>query len=176
MLLGGGIILAILGFLAILFPFVPGITIALLLGALLVVGGVVHVAHAFSARGWKGFLWQVLLGLVYLAAGLLLMANPIVTLASVTILLVAYFLVEGVVEIFMGFRLRPESNWGWVIASGVVSLLLAGLLWVNWPSSAAWAVGLLLGVALLSSGISMILVAWGGRRAARAGTPTSAAG
>jgi len=94
----------------------------------------------------------------------------------VTILLTAYFLVEGVVEIFMGFRLRPESNWGWVIASGVVSLLLAGLLWVNWPSSAAWAVGLLLGVALLSSGISMILVAWGGRRAARAGTPTSAAG
>jgi len=165
MLVGG--IIAVLGLLAILFPYVTGVSLSLLLGILAIVGGVVHVASAFSAQGWKGFLWQVFLGVVYAGAGIILMANPVLTLASVTILLTAYFLVEGVVEIFMGFRLRPESNWGWVIASGVVSLLLAGLIWVNWPSSAAWAVGLLFGVGLLTNGVSMILVAMGGRNAAQ---------
>lgn len=162
-LVGGGVVLAVLGVLAIIFPFVTGVALSLLLGALLVVGSLVHFATAFSARRWRGFAWHVLLGLVYAVAGISLMANPVVGLATLTILLVAYLLVDGVVEILMGLRLMGQRGALWVAASGVVSLLLAGLVWAGWPSSALWAVGLLFGASLLASGVSMVAIGLGGR-------------
>ncbi|WP_313690850.1 HdeD family acid-resistance protein [Halorarum halobium] len=164
-LLGGGIVLAALGVLAIFTPFVTGVTLSLLLGAILIVGGLVHLVNAFSARGWSGSLWQVVLGIVYGLAGVSLLVNPVLGLATLTLLLVAYFAVDGVVEIVMGLRMRPESRWAWVAGSGVISLLLAVLLWVGFPSTALWAVGLLVGVGLLSSGFSLISVALVGRKA-----------
>lgn len=163
-LVGGGIVLGVLGVLAIVFPFVTGVALSLLLGALLVVGSLVYFASAFSAQGWRGFAWHVLLGLVYAVAGITLMANPVVGLATLTVLLVAYFLVDGVVEIVMGVRLLGQRGAWWAIASGAVSLVLAGLVWVEWPSSALWAVGLLFGVGLLTSGFSMVAIGVGGRR------------
>jgi len=175
-LMGAGAILAILGVLAIIFPFVTGLALSLLLGALLVVGSILHFAHAFSAQKWTGAVWQILLGLLYVVAGIALMANPVVGITTLTILLIAYFLVDGVIEIVMGFQLRGEHGWGWMIASGVISLILAGLIWVNFPSSAAWAVGLLFGVGLLTTGISMMLVANGGRRAVQEAPAAPAAG
>lgn len=175
-LMGAGIVLAVLGVLAIVFPFVTGVTLALLFGALLIVGSIIHFAQAFSGRGWKGFFVQVLLGLLYAAAGISLMANPVVGLATLTILLVAFFAVEGIFEIVMGIRLRGERYWVWPIVSGVVSLLLAWFIWTGFPSSAAWAVGLLVGVGLLTSGLQMVLVAYGGRRAVQEATVAPAAG
>lgn len=177
-LMGAGILLAVLGVLGMIFPFVTGVTLSVLLGALLVVGSIFHFAQAFSGRGWRGFAVQVLLGLVYVAAGISLLANPVIGLTTLTLLLVAFFVVQGVLEILMGVRLRGERNWVWPVVSGVVSLVLAWLIWTSWPSSAAWAVGLLFGVGLLTSGIQMVLVAMGGRRALEeaATTPTAGAG
>lgn len=153
-----GIVIALLGVLGILFPYVTGISISLLLGGVLVVGALIHVAHAFRARGWKGFAWQAILAIVYAFAGISLLANPVLGLATLTILLIAYFLVSGIVETVMGLQLRGEPSWGWVVASGVLSIVLAGLLWAGFPSTAAWAVGLLFGISLLSTGISMYSV------------------
>ncbi|MFD1511777.1 HdeD family acid-resistance protein [Halomarina rubra] len=167
-----GIVLSLLGLLAIVFPFVTGVSLSILLGALLVVGALFHVAHAFSAGGWKGFALQVLLAGIYAIAGIGLLANPVVGLATLTLLLVGYFLADGIVEILLGLRLRGDAGWVWLLASGVISVLLAVLLWVGFPSTAAWAVGLLFGVSLLSSGLSMVFV---GRSSARAETDTAAA-
>jgi uncharacterized membrane protein HdeD (DUF308 family) len=164
-LIGAGIIVAALGVLAIFTPFVTGIALSIMLGALLVVGALVHAAHAFSARGWKGSIWQVVLAVVYALAGISLLANPVVGLATLTVLLIAYFVVEGIVEVVMGLRMRPESRWGWMTASGVISLLLAVLLWTGLPSTALWAVGLLFGVSLLSTGLSMVGIGMAGRKA-----------
>lgn len=172
-LMGVGAVISILGVLAIAFPFLTGVTLSFLLGILLLVGAVAHGAQVFSARTWKGVIWQGLLIFVYGAAGLSLLVNPLVGLTTLTILLIAYLLVDGVVEIIMGMRLRGDGGWGWVVASGVISLVLAWLLWAGWPVTAAWAVGLLFGVALLSSGVSLLLVAWSGRRAVE---ETTAAG
>ncbi len=166
----GGAVIAALGVLAIAFPFVTGISLSLLLGAVLIVGGAVHVAHAFAAKGWKGVAVQVLLAVVYLVAGIGLMANPLLGLTTLTILLIGYFLADGVVEIVMGLQLRPEAKWGWVVASGALSFVVAGLLLASFPSAAQWAVGLLFGVNLLVSGLSMIMVAMNGRDVARSGT------
>lgn len=174
-LVGVGVVIGALGVLAIAFPFVTGIALSLLLGAVLVVGSVFHVAHAFSAGGWKGAVWQVVLGVVYLVAGLSLMSNPLLGLATLTLLLVAFLLVDGVVEVAMGLRLRPERGWAWVVGSGVIGVVLAGLIWTGWPSSALWAVGLLFGVNLLVTGLSMVAVGVGARRAGRA-APAPAAG
>jgi uncharacterized membrane protein HdeD (DUF308 family) len=167
--MGAGVVLAVLGLLAILAPFVTGVALSILLGALLVVGSLVNVAHAFSARGWTASLWQIVLAVVYAVAGVALLVNPVVGLATLTILLIAFFLVEGVVEIVMGLRMRGEARWGWVVASGAISLLLAGLLWAGFPSSALWAVGLLFGVHLLTTGISLVAVAMMGRKAMATG-------
>ncbi|MEA5389352.1 DUF308 domain-containing protein [Haloarculaceae archaeon H-GB2-1] len=97
------------------------------------------------------------------------MANPVVGLATLTILLIAYFIFSGFTEIALGLQMRSDPRWVWPIVSGLISLLLAGLLWVGWPSSALWSVGLLFGASLLSTGMSLMLVANSGRTAAAAG-------
>ena len=165
--MAGGILVALLGLLGVLLPLVPDLSLPFAFGALLVVGSAVHVAHAVAVAGWSGFLWQVFLGIVYGVAGIVLLAGSAFGLTSPTLVLVAYLVVQGVVLLVMAARVRPESNWGGVLVSGAVSLLAGGLVWVNWPGDAAWAVGLLFGAALLSTGGAMMLVAWGGRRAAR---------
>ncbi len=160
--IAGGVI-ALIGVLAIAFPFVTGISMTYLLGALLVLGGIVHGVHAFSARGWKGSLWQVTLGVVSALAGLLLLANPILGLASLTLLVIAYLLVDGIAELGLSLRMGAQKGRGWIAASGAISLVLAGLLWLGFPADAMWAVGLLVGVSLLATGISMVFVAVAGR-------------
>lgn len=172
--IGGGLI-ALLGVLAIVFPLVTDLTISVVLGGLLVLGGVIHVAHAFSAQEWDGFVWQVLLAGVYTFAGITLLANPVVGLTTLTILLIVYFLVAGVVEIGVGLQLREASNWEWAVASGAISILVAVLLAVGFPATAVWAVGLLFGVNLLATGLSMVLLAMGAR-AASGGLQADAAG
>ncbi|MFD1585798.1 HdeD family acid-resistance protein [Halorientalis brevis] len=156
-----GVLLALLGVLAIAFPFVTGISLALLFGATLIVGGVFHYAHAFSAAGWSGSIAQVLLGLLYTGAGILLMANPVLTLASLTVLLVAFLAVEGLVLIGLSFTVRNEPNWEWNVFSGLLSLLLAALLWAGLPSTAAWGLGLILGVNLLTTGVGLVFLGRG---------------
>jgi uncharacterized membrane protein HdeD (DUF308 family) len=166
LMIAGGI-LAALGVLAVVFPFTTGIAIELLLGGLLVVGGLTHGWHAFGARRWTGFLGGVALAVLYVIAGLVLLANPLVGLATLTLLVGAFFLADGIVELYMGLRVRPETNWVGLAVSGVLSLVLAGLVLVGWPSTAAWAVGLLFGINLLVTGFGLIAIAVGGRRTAQ---------
>lgn len=159
--IAGGVV-GLLGILAITFPVATGLSITFLLGALLVLSGVVHGAHAFTVRGWSGSLWQVTLGVVSVLAGVLLLVNPLVGLASLTLLVIAYLLVDGIAELLVSLRMGGEEGRNWIAASGVVSLALAALLWVGFPATAAWAIGLLVGASLLVTGISMVMVAMTG--------------
>lgn len=154
-----GVLIALLGLVAILSPFVSGIALTLVFGALLVAGAIFHTASAFAARGWSGFAFGVLLAILYGVAGVALLANPSLGLVTLTLLLGIYFLVEGVVQLLMGLRVRANSNWGWMLFSGIVSLLLSSLILMEFPSSAAWAVGLLFGVNLLTTGVAMASLA-----------------
>jgi uncharacterized membrane protein HdeD (DUF308 family) len=163
-LTGAGLLIILLGLVAIAAPFVTGVAVSVLLGALLVVGALGHAANAFSAGGVAGTVWQVALAVVYAVAGISLLANPVLGLTTVTVLLVAYFAGEGVIEIAMGVGARSGSDWLWYVASGGVSLALAALLWVGFPSTAAWAVGLLTGVHLLSTGLLLVSVGYASRR------------
>jgi uncharacterized membrane protein HdeD (DUF308 family) len=164
-----GALVAVLGIAAILAPYVAGIVLSILLGVLLVVGGLAHVAYAFRAGGWAGSLWQVALGVLYALAGISLLANPSIGLTTLTVLLIAYFFVGGLIEVAGGLLLRPDPQWGWVVGSGVVSLVLAVLLWAGFPSSADWALGLLVGIDLLSTGLVLVYVGYLDSRPSSAG-------
>ncbi len=174
LLLAVGIVIAILGLLAVFTPLFAGLTLSFFLGAYLVIGGIVHFVHAFSGREWTGFLIQLVLAVVFVVAGLSLLLNPFVGLVTLTVLLIAFFFVDGIVETVMGFRLRPQRGWLSIVVSGVLSLVIAALVWLAFPSSALWALGLLFGIGLLTSGISLATTAMGGRAEAQQSVTSSA--
>lgn len=163
--LGIGLILA--GLAAIAFPLLSSIAAAVFVGWLFLIGGVMMVIHAFQAPGWKGFLWELLIGVLYLIAGAYL-AFPIVPLGglvTLTVLLAALFIAEGVFETIMAFRVRPHEGWVWLLLSGIAALAVGVLIALGLPGSATWAIGLLVGINLLFSGWSYVFLALAGRRA-----------
>ncbi|WP_254763199.1 HdeD family acid-resistance protein [Natrinema marinum] len=160
-----GAIVGLIGILAIAFPLVTGLSVSLAIGALLVVGGIVHGIHAFTARGWRGSLWQIALAVVSVVAGIAVLAAPAVALITLTIALVAYLVVDGIAELALAMRMPGSRSRTAVAISGVVGLVLAALLWAGFPGTAAWAIGLLVGVNLLVTGFSMVFVAMAARPA-----------
>lgn len=172
----GGVLLAVLGVLAVLFPLATGLSVSVLLGGLLVVGALVHVAHAFRAPGWTGFAWQVLLGIVYAVAGVAMLANPVLGLASLTLIVVAYFVVSGAVELAIGGGIRGQPNWLWMVVSGALSVLLGAVLWLGLLGVGRSVVGLVLGAKLATTGVAMLLVGRGADRTASESGAGEAAG
>ncbi|MCU4972670.1 HdeD family acid-resistance protein [Halobacteria archaeon AArc-m2/3/4] len=170
--LTGGVI-ALVGLFAIAFPFVSGLSLAYALGALLVVSGIVHGVHAFSAGSWAGSFWQLALAIVGVVAGVFVLANPALGLVSLTLLIVAYLLVDGAAELWMSIRMAGRSGRGWIAASGAISVLLAVFLWAGFPADATWVVGLFVGVSLLATGLSMVFVAMAGRAIDEDVTPSA---
>lgn len=170
-----GILLVVLGIVAIAFPFLSTIAAKIALGWLLLIAGIGEVIHSFYVKRWAGFLWNLLIGLLYVVVGFWLAFFPLTGILTLTIVLAALFIADGIMEIAMGFRVRPHEGWGWLIFSGLIAIAAGLLIALNLPSSAVWALGLLVGVKLLVSGWSFIFLALSGRRIHGEGTPTPAA-
>lgn len=160
--IAGGAV-GLVGILAMAAPVVTGLSVSIALGALLVVVGIVHGVHAFTTRGWRGSIWQAALAAVSVLAGLAVLAAPAVALVTLTLALVAYLLVDGIVELGTAMRMAGSPGRASIAISGGISLVLAGLLWTGFPATAAWAIGLLVGVSLLVTGVSMVSVAMASR-------------
>lgn len=165
-----GIVLLLAGPAAIAFPLLSTIAAKIALGWIFLVGGVALVIHAFSVQAWRGFLMQLLLGVLYLVAGGWLSFFPFTGIITLTILLAALFIVEGVLEAAMALRVRPHEGWGWLLASGIIAVAVGVLITLELPSSATWAIGLLAGVNLISTGASFVALALAGRRGTTAAT------
>jgi len=170
----GGILLAVLGLLALFTPFITGLALSVLLGAALIIGALVHVAAAFSAGSARGVVWQVGLGIAYGIVGIAVLANPVLGLTTLTILVIAFFLAEGVLQLV--WAVTGAGSRLWLATSGVVSLLLAGMLFAGFPATALWAVGVLFGVDLLVTGVTMILHGRSEPEKAAAEAPAETAG
>jgi uncharacterized membrane protein HdeD (DUF308 family) len=151
------IVLIVLGFLALLLPFEAGIAIAIAIAILIIAAGIIHLVSTFAAKSAGAFLWRLLVGGVYLIAGVYLLLNPQLNLISLTLLLAVLFLVEGVFHIASYFQLRKAAGSSWLLFDGIVTIILAFLIWIHWPSSAVWAVGTLVGVNLLISGFTRLM-------------------
>jgi len=163
-----GIFLVLAGAAAILFPLLSTIATKIMLGWIFLISGILMLIHAFSIKQWGGFLMGLLLGVLYVVAGGWLAFFPFTGIITLTLLLAAMFLVEGVLEAVMAFRVKPHEGWGWMLFSGIVAIAVGLMIAYQLPSSAAWAIGLLAGINLLSTGISFIVLALAGRRGAQA--------
>jgi uncharacterized membrane protein HdeD (DUF308 family) len=162
------VLLIVLGVIAIAIPAVAAVAVTTLVAWLLIVGGIFHFVMAFSTRGAGAVLWEVLVALVYIFGGGYMLFHPLLGVATLTLLLGAFFLVEGIFEIAAFFRIRGMSGSGWMLFDGLVTLLLAGLIWAHWPSSSAWAIGTIVGVGLLISGFKWLMISLAARRVSRA--------
>lgn len=160
-----GIVLILAGVAAIAFPFLSTIAAKIMLGWLFLIGGVMMIVHAFQAPGWQGFLWELLIGILYAVVGAYLAFFPLTGLLTLAIVLAALFIAEGVFEVIMAFRVRPHEGWVWVLLSGLAALAVGVLIAMDLPGSAVWALGLLVGINLLFSGWSYVFLALAGRRA-----------
>lgn len=160
-----GIVLILAGLAAIAFPLVSTIAAKIMLGWLFLIGGVMMIIHAFQAPGWQGFLWELLIGILYAVAGGYLAFFPLTGLLTLAILLAMLFIAEGIFEVIMAVRVRPHEGWIWLLLSGLAALAVGVLIAIDLPGSAVWALGLLVGINLLFSGWSYVFLALAGRRA-----------
>jgi uncharacterized membrane protein HdeD (DUF308 family) len=161
-----GILTAAIGVLMIIYPLATATAATILIGCLLIVVGVVEIITVFRAHTWGKFFLRLLLGIVYGIAGVLLLANPLWGVAVLTSVLGFMLIFESVFTTVLAFQMRPVSGWGWLLFDAGISLLLGLLILAHWPSSAIWAIGTLVGVAVLVRGISRIVLSTRLRRAA----------
>ena len=156
-----GILLIILGVAAIAFPFVTTIAAKIFLGWLFLIGGILQIVHAFSTRAWSEFFLDLLIGVLYVVAGGWLAFFPLTGILTLTLLLALMFIVEGMLEAGIAFRIRPHAGWVWMLLSGIVAIAVGVLLIAKLPSSAAWAIGLLVGINLIMSGFAYLFLPYG---------------
>ncbi len=151
-----GVLFVILGLVAIFVPFFSTVVVETWIGLILASAGLGGFVYAIQSRSEDGFIWKLLLSLLYIATGVLLFVYPLTGVLTLTLLIGSFLLMEGVFELILGFKLRPNQNWGWVLADGLLTIGFGAIVWFQWPGDATWLLGTLVGASLLSTGISRI--------------------
>lgn len=162
--LGLGLVFALAGVAAIAFPLVSTVAAKIALGWIFMLSGLIAIIHAFSITRWGGVLLNLLIGSLYVIAGGYLAFFPFTGIITLTLLLAALFLAEGILQAVMAFRVRPHAGWGWLLLSGLIAVAAGALIALELPGSATWAIGLLVGINLISTGVSFIALALAGRK------------
>ncbi|WP_260704225.1 HdeD family acid-resistance protein [Edaphobacter flagellatus] len=162
------ILLILAGFFTLMIPFVGGIGVAIFVGWALIVSGVTHFILAFKTHTTGSLLWELLLGAIYLFTGVYLLMHPLAGLTTLTLLLAIYLFTEAVFEVVLYFQVRPRDGSGWLLFDGLITFLLALMIWRSWPSSSVWAIGTLVGVSILFSGISRLMLSLAAKRVLKA--------
>lgn len=160
-----GISLIILGVLALGSPMVAAAAVNVVISWLIVAAGLVHLAVAFQRREAGSIIWRLLVGLAYLAFGAYLITHPAIAVVSLTLVLASLFVIEGIFDIGMFFQARTAQGSGWVLFDGIITLLLGLMIYRQWPSSSAWAIGTLVGVSMIISGVTRVMLSLAVRNA-----------
>jgi uncharacterized membrane protein HdeD (DUF308 family) len=167
--LAQGVIMTILGVLAVIWPQISTVAVDVYVGWLFLLSGVLGLVTMFFAPAVSAFFWSLFTAALSLFVGILLLWHPVEGAVSLTLVLIAFFIAEGVFQIAASLSHReafPDS-WGWMLASGIADLILAALIISGWPGTAGWVLGLIVGVSLITSGIAIIMVAVTARRFVR---------
>lgn len=162
-----GVLTIILGVVAIGSPMISGLAVAFLVAITLIIAGIAKTIYAFSAGSFGQGLVRLLFGGLTVTVGIIMIAQPGMALATLTLVLAAYFLADGVMALVVGFQHKPAQGWGWMVFNGLVTLALALMIIGDWPVSGVWAIGILVGVRLLFSGMTMLTLGSAGRQAAK---------
>ena len=162
-ILWGGLLI-IFGMVAISAPLLAAIAVSALISWLIILAGCVHLMLAVRAHSAGSVVWKLLVGLAYVIMGGYLLLHPLLGVASLTLLLGSLFIAEGVFDLVLYFQMRSTAGSAWVLIDAIVTLLLGVLIWAHWPSSSAWAIGTLVGVSMIMSGIARVMLTMAVRR------------
>lgn len=157
-------LMVLAGVLALIYPVISSVAALTFLGWLLIVSGVVQGLGLIGARAVPHFWLQLVSVALFIVVGALFLRNPGESLLAVTLLLIVFFMIEGISKVIFALTIRPFPNWGWVLLSGVVGILLSLFLWASIPVTALWMLGLLFGIGLISEGLALGYLAWEVRR------------
>jgi uncharacterized membrane protein HdeD (DUF308 family) len=160
-----GVLLVVFGMVAIGAPFLAAVAVNIAVAWLIVLAGAVHLMLGVRAHGAGSMIWKLLVGLAYLGFGVYLILHPVLGVVSLTLVLASLFLIEGILDIVLFFNMRPLVGSTWVLVDGIVTLLLGLMIYMQWPSSAAWAIGTLVGVSMIISGVTRVMLSLAVRRA-----------
>jgi uncharacterized membrane protein HdeD (DUF308 family) len=152
------------GVLAIAIPPLAGLAVTVMFGWLLIVTGALHLGFAWRGHGAAAVIGEIVVAVLYAALGFYTLARPVAGLASLTLAIAAYLVAKGVIEGVIAFTLRPMPGSGWLLFDAVLTIALAAMIASAWPASAAWAVGVLVGLAMVSSGFARLMVSTAVRR------------
>ncbi len=163
-----GVVLLVLGATAIVLPPLATVAVTILIGWLLLVSGVIGLFTSFWMREAPGFWWSLLSAVVAIVVGAMLLGAPLIGAVSLTIVLVGFFIIEGAVTIMFALDHKRElsGQWGWMLVSGLIDLVLGFMIFAGLPSTAAWAIGLLVGINMVFGGAALISMALAARKAA----------
>lgn len=160
-----GIIFILLGILAVALPNFATLSVEMFIGWLFLLGGILQGYRVFQSRGNKDFWIALISPILAIIVGILLLAYPLTGILTLTLLLGIYFLIEGIVKIVISWRLKPLKPWGWVLFSGLLSLVLGVIIFTGWPGTATWVIGLLVGINMLFFGWALVGLALAARMA-----------
>ncbi|NWN90269.1 HdeD family acid-resistance protein [Marinobacter adhaerens] len=159
-LLALGILFIVLGTVALGMSVAVTVATVLFFGVLLAIGGVFQVIEAFKCRGWKSILMHILIALLYIGGGVVMITEPVSGSLVLTAFLGGVFIATGLLRIVMGFHLRGTGlRWGWMVFAGLVSLVLGGMIFFQWPMSALWLIGLLVAIEMIFHGWAYVMTA-----------------
>ncbi|MEA5601149.1 HdeD family acid-resistance protein [Nostoc sp. UHCC 0252] len=158
-----GILLSILGVIAIAAPSISTLFAETWIAVILIFAGFTKLVYATQSRHQGGFLWKLLLSGLYIATGIMLFVYPFTGILTLTLLLGSFLLAEGTFELILAFKLRPQQNWTWVLGDGIITLVLGAMIWFQWPFNAPWLLGTLIGVSVIFSGISRVMLSLNAR-------------
>lgn len=154
-----GILFILLGILAIALPGVMTLGAELFVGWLFLIGGIIQGYRTLTSSEAPGYWMSLMSAILSIIIGGMFLLYPIQGVVALTILLIAFFLIEGAIKIAFGVQLKPLQGWGWLVLSGIISLVMAAILWSGWPGTAIWAIGLLVGINMIFFGSSLLTLA-----------------
>ena len=159
-----GVLMIALGTLAVALPVVTTLAVEILVGWLFVIGGVWRAISLARSSRMPGFGWSLAMAIVAIALGAMLVMMPLAGMLTLTMLLITFFVLEAIGKILFALDLRKHSHsWSWALATGIVDLFLAALIFAGWPSTAAWAIGLLVGINMIFFGVSLVMISLAAR-------------
>ena len=158
------VLMMVSGVLAIAIPPLAGLTVTVMFGWLLIVTGALHLGFALRGHGAAAVIGEIVVAALYAALGFYMLARPVAGLASLTLVIAAYLAAKGVLEGAIAFKLRPLPGSGWLLFDAILTIALAAMIASAWPASAAWTVGTLVGIAMVSSGFARLMVSTAVRR------------
>ena len=162
------IVVIILGFLAIALPLATSVGVVVVIAWMILLAGAFQLVHAFQSKGVGSTLWKIVVATLYLIVGIYFLLNPLMAVAGFTLALAIFFVVEGVMDLVIYFQSRKVGGSGWILFNGVVTLILGIMVWRQWPSSSLWLIGTLVGISMIMTGMTRLMLSLAARRIATA--------